>query len=321
MRKELLQSLRDPVNGEPLTLHITHEDSREVRAGELVSASGKHRYAITDGVAELLPFSNLDQQTRTERNVRDEKRRDWAVERQRPYLNDNPTSPWIWPGFAANVEQGLAQVALRGKRTLDVGCATCWSTRMICEQGAWAVALDISTGILRDGEAQFATGAYFDRIAATMTQLPFQDASFDVIFASASVHHASDLTQTFREFARVTTHTGQMVLVNEPVLGILRSGESFGKDEIEQGMNEHIYRLADYVSAARSAGFEAHALFPADLEAQLSGRNPAPPGPIRRLKPLWPLVSSMGKDGLMRLGHWLIGLSLVLVGRKVNRGN
>jgi SAM-dependent methyltransferase len=316
MRKELVSQLRCPTSGELLTLNVSQEDDTEVRSGELVSASGRYRYPIVEGVIELLPVGMLDQQTALEREVRDEKRRDWAVERQRPYLNDNKSAPWIWPAFAANVEQGLAQVPLKGKYVLDVGCATCWSTRMICERGAAAVALDISTGILRDGEAQYGTGVYFNRIAATMTTLPFVDGTFDVVFASASVHHASDLAQTFREFSRVLRSGGQIVLVNEPVLGRLRSGASFGQDEIEQGMNEHIYRLHNYEAAARAVGFTVRTLFPADLAKQLEGTNPAPPGPIQRLQPLWGLVPSFAHGLALRLGHELIGLSLVMVANK-----
>jgi hypothetical protein len=44
-------------------------------------------------------------------------------------------------------------------------------------------------------------------------------------------------------------------------------------------MNEHIYRLNDYLRAARAANLKARVLFPADLEKQLNGTIP-PPTPL-----------------------------------------
>jgi ubiquinone/menaquinone biosynthesis C-methylase UbiE/uncharacterized protein YbaR (Trm112 family) len=316
MRRAFVEQLQCPLTGEKLNLHVEDENEQEVRQGELHTASGVQRYRIIDGVAELLPISELDRDTLREREVRDQKRRDWAVERQRPYLNDNKAEPWIWPAFAANVEQGLAQIDLRGCFVLDVGCATAWSTRMIIERGAQAVALDISTGILRDAEAQFTTGTYFDRVAATMTQLPMVDSVFDVVFSSAAVHHASDLTQTFREFSRVLKPNGAIILVNEPVHGVLRAGQKFGEAEIQAGMNEHVYALNAYQQAARMAGFVPQILFPADLQRQLAGSSPMPPSvAIKALKPLWPVLR-LFRDLLVVPGHWLIGLTMIMVARK-----
>lgn len=152
----------------------------------------------------------------------------------------------------------------------------------MCERGAQAVALDISTGILRDAEAQFASGVFFDRIAATMTALPFLDAIFDLVFVSAAVHHSGALKLAFSEFARVLKPGGKVILVNKPVQGIL------------------LYRLRDYRRAAAHAGLKTQVLFPADLDKQMRGQSPLPPS-----VPL-----------LLPLGHWLIGLTLVMVAEK-----
>ena len=314
MQKQLAPIMRCPVSGEKLTLQIHEENQQEVREGMLTSISGRYSYPIVDGVVELLP--QIDEQTLTERVVRDQKKRNWEIERQRPYLNDNPNAPWIWPSFAANVEQGLTQVNLKDSFVLDVGCATCWSTRMICERGARAVALDISTGILRDGEAQFAAGVYFDRIAATMTQLPFNDHLFDFIFASAAVHHADSLQTTFQEFARVLKPNGTMILVNEPVLGKLRQPSDFGQEEIEEGMNEHIYSLSEYLHLAVEAGFKPMVLFPADLRRQLNGEIPPPSTLVRLMKPIWRMTPAFAREWSLIPGHWLVGLSLTMVAQK-----
>ena len=276
MHRDLLALLRCPVcHSTDLRLRDEHTEDVEVRAGFLHCGSCGAEHNIKDGVVELLP--GLSAGAQRERQVRDAKdTRDWVVERQRPYIDDAPGSPWLWPSFAASVEQGLAQLALDGALALDIGAATCWSTRMLSERGARAVALDISTGILRDGEAQFATGVFFDRVAATMEDLPFIDAAFDAVFASATVHHSADLRRTMAEIGRVLVPAGRAVLVNEPVLGLLRRASQFGREDRDQGMNEQIYRLWDYTGAARAAGLKARVLFPVALDRWLRGDIPRP---------------------------------------------
>lgn len=323
MHRDVLALLRCPsCHSANLDLRNERVDGRQVRAGSLVCGSCGAEYAIVDGVVELLP--GIGAEAQQEREARDAKdTRDWAVERQRPYIDDAPGCPWLWPSFAANVEQGLAQLALEGARALDIGAATCWSTRMLCERGARAVALDISTGMLRDGEAQFETGVFFDRMAATMEELPFLDAVFDAVFASAAVHHSANLRRTMAEIGRVLVPAGRAVLVNEPVLGLLRRASQFGREDREQGMNEHIYRLWDYVGAARAAGLKAQVLFPAAQDRWLRGDVPGPDTRWTRMAErvaiLYrrsPWLARWSRRFSLLPGHLLLGLTLVLVAEK-----
>lgn len=296
-----------------LALNIEYEDEREVRTGSLTCISCEGRYSIAHGVVELLP-EILDEHTWRERQERDKKVRDWEVERQRPYINDMPECPWCYPSIAANVEQGLRQLTLAGKLVLDIGAATCWSTRMMSEGSAMAVALDISTSMLRDGEAQFGAGVYFDRIAATMNELPFHDRVFDAVFASATIHHSDDIRRTFSEIRRILKPCGLAVLVNEPVLGLLRRASDFGCEDIEQGMNEHVYRLRGYLRAAGAAGLKADGLFPASLTRQLLGDIPAPDTDLMKLAKFgWRMTPRFLQRLSLPVGHILVGLPLVLV--------
>lgn len=80
MRKAFVEYLRCPLTGEKLFLRGDEENAQEVRQGELRNESGTQRYQIIEGVAELLPMSELDRDTLREREVRDQKRRDWEVE-------------------------------------------------------------------------------------------------------------------------------------------------------------------------------------------------------------------------------------------------
>ncbi|MBI1260044.1 MAG: methyltransferase domain-containing protein [Chloroflexi bacterium] len=312
MRKELVGDLCCPITRESLTLQVLKETDQEVTWGLLTSASGQHKYTIIDGVAELLP--PLDKQTQTERLARENLRYHWEAERQRPYLNDHP-NPSKWPSRAANAEQGLAQVRLENSFVLDLGASTAWSTRMIAQRHARAIALDLSTSALRDAEAQFATGVYFDRVAATMTRLPFVDSRFDVVFSSASVHHADDLHTAFSEISRVLKPGGCAVLTSEPVLGKAGSSEQFGRAAKDAGMNEHIYPLAEYRRAARASGLRPKVLFPADLELQLNGTIPAPVL-TGRFRSVWRWTPPLLRRLSLEPAHWLLGLSLTMIASK-----
>jgi SAM-dependent methyltransferase len=169
--------------------------------------------------------------------------------------------------------------------------------------------------MLRDGEAQFDAGIYFDRVAGTMENLPFRDGAFDAAFASASVHHASNLKLAFSEIARVLRPGGTAVLVNEPVAGLLKSASAI--EQFEEGMNEHLYRVWDYVTAARSASLRPSIRFPDSLAGQLTGRIPAVPGRHWRMaRVMWDRLPPVLRRLSLWPAHALIGVALVLVIQK-----
>ncbi|PJF28274.1 MAG: hypothetical protein CUN53_00915 [Phototrophicales bacterium] len=315
MNPDLLPLLRCPQSGETLTLEDAQYDLHgELTSAALVSASGAYRYRIIDDVAELVP--PLDAGAQRERDVRETWTYNPAVERARPYLDDQPEQSYKWRSRAANAEQGIAALPLTDGLILDLGAGLCWSTRMIAERGRRAVAFDLSTNSLRHAAAQFSAGVRFERVAGTMTRLPFADGVFAAAFTSAAIHHAEDLGTAFREISRVLRPGGVLVLSSEPTLGLLRRSHSFGADAIAWGMNEHIYRLGDYLRAARASGFHPQVRFPADLAGQLGGRIPPPSralamaGRVFRLfpRPLWGLVTYPV--------HLLIGASLLMIASK-----
>jgi SAM-dependent methyltransferase len=314
MRKDLLNLLRCPnCFSKNLMLTIKVVDIHEVKEGHIYCEGCHSTFPILNGVIELL--SGLDVNTLKERNAR-HKQRDWSVEQQRPFINDNTAQPWLWPAFAANVKQGLDLIEPKGKTVLDIGAATCWATRMMCERGATAVAIDISTSMLIDGEAQFSKGVYFERVTANMVVLPFRDKSVHAIFFSASIHHTSNLKQVIKECTRCITDDGSFILVNEPVSGYLRNNQSFGEIDLSAGMNEHIYSLNEYQDAVRSAGLETKIFFPDSLRNQLIGKAPCPPTiGIKALKALWPIMKSSA-DKIIYPMHWIFGGELVMMATK-----
>jgi SAM-dependent methyltransferase len=104
-------------------------------------------------------------------------------------------------------------------RSLEIGAGTGYFSLNLLQAGVIreAVATDISPGMLSalDGNAQ-RLGLEVDTVAADAEALPFEDASFDLVFGHAVLHHLPDLDQAFSEFARVLRPGGTFIFAGEP---------------------------------------------------------------------------------------------------------
>jgi ubiquinone/menaquinone biosynthesis C-methylase UbiE len=94
-------------------------------------------------------------------------------------------------------------------------------------------------------------GVYFDRVQADMQALPFADGSFDLVFTTASAHHAEDMAILLSEVYRVLREGGQFVLVNEPVSW---PGDT-PAPEIEDGVNETMIGAGEWMRFFEGGGF------------------------------------------------------------------
>jgi ubiquinone/menaquinone biosynthesis C-methylase UbiE len=94
---------------------------------------------------------------------------------------------------------GTAPVPLTGARVLDVGAGTAVAARAALTRGAEVVvASDIATGMLRH------RGPGVLAVAADAAQLPFPDASFDLVTAGFCLSHLPDPGRALTEIRRVS---------------------------------------------------------------------------------------------------------------------
>jgi demethylmenaquinone methyltransferase/2-methoxy-6-polyprenyl-1,4-benzoquinol methylase len=96
-----------------------------------------------------------------------------------------------------------------GERVLDVGAGTGASTIHFIEEGAYAVGVDISLGMLAAG--RLARPAV-PLLAGDALALPFRDAAFDAVTISFALRNVADPRAALREFRRITRPGGRLVV-------------------------------------------------------------------------------------------------------------
>jgi SAM-dependent methyltransferase len=218
-------------DGIPLMLHVELPGAREklIEAeGWLEKARAEGWYEPDDAVDRVLPFVNRE-------------------------LGWNDPN-WLANGHSFQVLLDRYIQGARGLRVLEVGAAKAWAARFWLERDCEYVATDI----LVDPKIGLGRGAFygeFGRVQADGENLPFADATFDVTYCVATLHHALDLPKMVREMARVTKPGGVVAGLNEGTRGIARSSENPEQaGEKELGINEHVHTALAYAVAFSRAG-------------------------------------------------------------------
>jgi SAM-dependent methyltransferase len=107
---------------------------------------------------------------------------------------------------------------VRGKRIVDFGCGSGANSVLLANRGAHVWAVDISEDLIRLGQRRLEVngrggGAQF--IVGSAHDLPFPDASVDIVFGIAILHHL-DLKLVSKEVHRVLRPGGRAIF-QEPV--------------------------------------------------------------------------------------------------------
>ncbi|HEU4656988.1 MAG TPA: class I SAM-dependent methyltransferase, partial [Capillimicrobium sp.] len=104
-------------------------------------------------------------------------------------------------------------------RSLEIGAGTGYFSLNLLQAGVIreAVATDISPGMLDTlrGNAE-RLGLDVETVACDAERLPFDDASFDLVFGHAVLHHIPNLDRAFGEFMRVLRPGGTFIFAGEP---------------------------------------------------------------------------------------------------------
>jgi ubiquinone/menaquinone biosynthesis C-methylase UbiE len=120
---------------------------------------------------------------------------------------------------SAKVHKALGREPGHFARSLEIGSGTGYFTLNLLRAGliGEATCSDISPGMLETLQANAARlGLEVQTEAADAERLPFADASFDLVFGHAVLHHIPDLARAFAEFERVLAPGGTVLFAGEP---------------------------------------------------------------------------------------------------------
>ncbi|MEO8687495.1 MAG: class I SAM-dependent methyltransferase [Solirubrobacteraceae bacterium] len=174
-------------------------------------------------------------------------------------------------------------------RSLEIGAGTGYFSLNLLNAGVvnHATCTDISPGMLETLEANARRlGLDVETAACDAADLPFEDASFDLVLGHAVLHHLPALERSFAEFARVLRPGGMLFFAGEPS----RQGDRIAAWPKRAAMRAApLWRRALRVRPAEYGGsnggpprpddaehaleavVDVHAFDPADLERLMAG--------------------------------------------------
>ena len=169
---------------------------------------------------------------------------------------------FLSPGGADEVAQIVADLPVEGAEVLDLGCGLGGASIALVRDHAAAhvTGVDIEPAVLARAAALVAESGLSDRVTLRETTpgpLPFEDARFDFVYASAVTCHIENLPPFFAEIRRVLRPGGSFT-GGEWFIGRNVAAYSQWDDMLrEKGLNFFFVRWEHFGDALRKAGFDA----------------------------------------------------------------
>ena len=276
LRESFVRLLACPYCGARLEIEVIRERlDGEIWSGSLACASCDTSFALRQGMAFLhREDASWESKAREAQGwVAIHKQKgayepsDAAVDLSIPYYDE---APWIEVGL--RFDEALAQLQLTGDETvLDLGAGRGWAAKQFALLGCESVALDVApdenVGLGRGRVLMEDAGVYFERVIGDGEHLPFQADSFDVVFCSAALHHASNLPLLLQNVRHVLKRGGRLCAIREPSLSILDDEQAElvrgAVEEMALGINETRPTYDEYMRALRRAGLQPSLVIPA----------------------------------------------------------
>jgi len=104
----------------------------------------------------------------------------------------------------------LADVPLKGKKVLEVGCGTGRISSQIVKKKADLTVLDIGENLVRQVCEKYSCRG----ITADACHIPFPDNMFDVVISSECIEHTLEPIQAIREMCRVCREGGSVCITS-----------------------------------------------------------------------------------------------------------
>lgn len=104
--------------------------------------------------------------------------------------------------------------ALRGKDVLDVGFGSGFTVQLFAEAGANVTGVDLTPWAVETTRARLDAFALEANVfEGDAEELPFADASFDLVFSWGVIHHTTDMDRALSELVRACRPGGGVVIM------------------------------------------------------------------------------------------------------------
>src|SRR4051794_14077057 len=160
-------------------------------------------------------------------------------------------------------------------RALDVACGSGRQVARLAALGHEVSGIDLTPAMLdlaraRCPEATLTVGGW--------DELPYDDASFDVVTTALALCHAAELRTPIREMARVLRPGGWLVISDiHPMSTALGGAAGYPGDRLGHFpfVRNHAHQLSEYFAALTASGLAVRALDEAFLDASHAAMLPS----------------------------------------------
>jgi ubiquinone/menaquinone biosynthesis C-methylase UbiE len=97
---------------------------------------------------------------------------------------------------------------IKGKKFLDAGSGTGWFSKKASEIGASVTSLDVGENILSEVAKKCDT----TRVVGSILEIPFPDATFDIVVSTEVIEHTPNPRQAISELCRVLKPSGILIV-------------------------------------------------------------------------------------------------------------
>lgn len=271
MRPTLIQHLRCPACQAPLRWTEPYA-TQWIEHGELICTHCNQRYCIRKGIAYIYVDNDDWKRLATEASGWVQMAKDAGcydqthvdIDFRLPYVASEP-----WPEIAYQFDLILSIIRPKPhSRVLDLGAGRGWAAKQFAIRGCDVVAVEINDddqiGVGRSLALMQQANVSYDILIANSQHLPLADQSYDIVFASAALHHSTSLEKVVREAARILRRGGKLVAIHEPCIADHITPEQDAPNiarETAYHIQELRPKLDDYRRALQQAGLRELAMF------------------------------------------------------------
>ncbi len=196
MKIELLELLRCPKTGQPLSLENCNDNALEIEDGWLISVDGQQRYPVVKGIPRFVPQSNYA----------DNFGMQWNHFRQTQldsYSGHPISTERFWQAT------GWLPEKLKDQWVLDAGCGAGRFAEVALLAGAKVVALDYSSAV----DACYANLKHHPHlhvVQGDIYALPFASESFPYVYSLGVLQHTPDVAKAFAALPPMVREGGRL---------------------------------------------------------------------------------------------------------------